>query len=154
MFKFLRFEFKSHGAYRSYARELDKSIRIPSISNSTLWLKLYESNIDPFLRFIHVKDLSPSGWIKLEKDKFKYQKVKISNCQYELECDWLDVEPSTKTHIAPLLIASFDIECTSIDGSFPNAERPGDEIIQIGTTINRYGEKGMLFEAYNNSWKM
>ena len=141
MFKFLRFEFKSHGAYRSYARELDKAIRIPSISNSTLWLKLYESNIDPFLRFIHVKDLSPSGWIKLEKDKFKYQKVKISLCQYELECDWLDVEPSTKTHIAPLLIASFDIECTSIDGSFPNAERPGDEIIQIGTTINRYGEK-------------
>ena len=28
-----------------------------------------------------------------------------------------------KTDISPLVIASFDIECTSIDGSFPNPKR-------------------------------
>jgi len=30
---------------------------------------LYESNIPPLLRFFHIKDISPSGWIALPKKK-------------------------------------------------------------------------------------
>ena len=29
--------------------------------------KLYESNIDPFLRFIHMKDIKPCSWISIKK---------------------------------------------------------------------------------------
>ena len=113
----MNFEFQSHESYKSYARELDKPIQMNGRKN---YFKLYESNIDPFLRFIHVKELNPCGWIKLEKDKFKYIKgLKQTNCQYEIECNWLDVKPSEKTHIGPLTIASFDIECTSSGWFFP-----------------------------------
>jgi DNA polymerase delta subunit 1 len=38
-------------------------------------------------------------------------------------------------------VSSFDIECTSKDGSFPQAQRKEDKIIQIGTTTRVYGEK-------------
>ena len=39
-----------------------------------------------------------------------------------------------------MIIASFDIECTSEDGTFPNPHRKADEVIQIGTTLHKYGE--------------
>ena len=39
------------------------------------------------------------------------------------------------------MIASFDLECTSCDGAFPTATRKEDKIIQIGTTINIFGEE-------------
>jgi len=33
------------------------------------YIKLYEANIPPLLRFFHIKDVSPSGWIALPKKK-------------------------------------------------------------------------------------
>jgi DNA polymerase elongation subunit (family B) len=38
---------------------------------------------------------------------------------------------------APFILASFDIECKSVDGSFPSAKRPGDSIISITTVFSR-----------------
>jgi hypothetical protein len=32
-------------------------------------IKLYEANIPPLLRFFHIRDISPSGWIALPKKK-------------------------------------------------------------------------------------
>ena len=32
-------------------------------------IKLYEANIPPLLRFFHIKDISPSGWITIPKKK-------------------------------------------------------------------------------------
>ena len=43
-------------------------------------IKLYESNIPPLLRFFHIKDMSPSGWIAIPKKKaveFKGENGKI-----------------------------------------------------------------------------
>lgn len=107
--------------------------------------KLYESKLDPLLRFFHHKDISPAGWIKLKKRKYKLLENIESNCQYECEINWDDIEKIDKTDVAPLIIASFDIECTSIDGTFPQANREGDKIIQIGTTVDVFG---------NNNYKL
>ena len=141
MFNFLRIEFKSQQSMRSYSRLFDHPIRIPSISPKPIAYKLYESNIDPLLRFVHVQDLKPVGWIEIKKNTFSVNKIKETRCQYEFVCDWKNVLPYDKTDIGPMTVASFDIECTSSDGSFPKADRAGDEIIQIGTTVNRYGEQ-------------
>jgi DNA polymerase delta subunit 1 len=81
--------------------------------------KLYESNIDPFLRFIHIKNLKPCGWIKVNNYNLEDAPETISN--YNLTADWNDIEPVAINKIAPLLVASFDIECTSSHGDFPVA---------------------------------
>jgi DNA polymerase elongation subunit (family B) len=140
-FKFVRFVFQSQGCMRAVARVFQQPLRIASISSKPLFLKLYESNIDPFIRFIHCQDLNPSGWIELHANKFEVVNYKETTCQIELKAKWSNVFPHDKQDIAPLVIASFDIECTSVDGSFPKSDRLGDKVIQIGTTVHRFGEK-------------
>ena len=140
-FKFIRFVFQSQGCMRATARVFQQPLRISSISSKPLFLKLYESNIDPFIRFIHCQDLNPSGWIELHANKFEVVNYKETTCQIELKAKWSNVFPHDKQDIAPLVIASFDIECTSVDGSFPKSDRLGDKVIQIGTTVHRFGEK-------------
>ena len=35
---------------------------------------IYESNIEPFIRFLHHKNINPSGWIRLPKNKYSNKK--------------------------------------------------------------------------------
>jgi DNA polymerase delta subunit 1 len=82
--------------------------------------KLYESNIDPFLRFIHMKEIKPCGWIQVSN--YDYQdNIPDTKCNYNLTADWNDIQAMDINKIAPLIVASFDIECTSSHGDFPVA---------------------------------
>jgi len=82
--------------------------------------KLYESNIDPFLRFIHMKMIKPCGWIKVSNYEIK-DNVPDTICNYNICVDWNDIESVDINKIAPMIVASFDIECTSSHGDFPVA---------------------------------
>ena len=46
---------------------------------------LYEANIPPLLRFFHIKNISPSGWIAIPNKKVIEKKgnLKNVNCDYE-----------------------------------------------------------------------
>lgn len=83
--------------------------------------RLYESNVDPFLRFIHERDLAPCGWVRLPALSYKTIKEDFSRTQIAVDVKHDRVAPVDKSKIAPLLIASFDIECTSSHGDFPVA---------------------------------
>ncbi len=122
-FKFVRFNFHSQRALRQYARVLEKKIRNPTLSKKAKKYDIYESNIDPFLRFCHIKDLKTSGWITLPQGKYQVNKVPETFCQNECLIKWNQVKPSSKSHIAPLLTLSFDIECDSSHGDFPLAQK-------------------------------
>ena len=82
--------------------------------------KLYESNIDPFLRFIHMKMIKPCGWIKVSNYEIK-DNIPDTICNYNICVDWNDIESVDINKIAPMIVASFDIECTSSHGDFPVA---------------------------------
>jgi len=82
--------------------------------------KLYESNIDPFLRFIHMKNIKPCSWISVKKYDIN-DNIPDTICNRNISADWNDINPLNINKIAPLLIASFDIECTSSHGDFPVA---------------------------------
>jgi len=143
MVKFLRFRFQSLSALRVYSRLFFEKIRISSIFAKELNYPLYESNIDPILRLCHIRDVKPVGWIKLPAGKYSVVKsvLKETKCQCEFKIDWNLVEPAINPNIGPVIVASFDIEVCSMDGSFPKAEREGDRIIQIGTTCHYHGQK-------------
>ncbi len=81
------------------------------------YIQLYESNIPPLLRYFHIKNISPSGWIEISN----YTEISPKNttCTYEFNVSAKDIEPIAKETIVPYVIASFDIEANSSHGDFP-----------------------------------
>ena len=135
-FKFVRFVFKNFSAFNQYKDAFDKAIKL---DKKVYKFKIYETNISPMLRFMHCQDIIPAAWIKIKKGKYNHSS--ITRCQIEVEVDWKNVVHLEKSYIGPITIASFDLECTSGDGSFPMPKRKSDKIIQIGTTVHKNGQK-------------
>jgi DNA polymerase elongation subunit (family B) len=80
---------------------------------------IYEGNIPPLLRFFHVNNLSPSGWIRVNNVK-PNELDKETDCKYEYTCSVNDIEGlPDKEDIVPFKICSFDIEASSSHGDFP-----------------------------------
>ena len=61
----------------------------------------------------------PCGWIKV--NNYTLDDAPDTICDYNITVDWNDVNPIEINKIAPLIIASFDIECSSSHGDFPVA---------------------------------
>ena len=97
---------------------------------------MYESNLDPMLKFIHEKDIKTSGWVEVCKFKSKKVGYKVD---YHLEVSKDNVNSLDIDDIAPFVIASFDIECYSPTGEFPDPDKECP-VIQIATKFQRCGE--------------
>lgn len=85
-------------------------------------IKLYESNIPPLLRFFHIRDISPSGWVAIPKKNLIEVKSENRNvnCDYELITNYKNIIPlNNKETRVPYKIMSFDIEASSSHGDFP-----------------------------------
>jgi len=84
-------------------------------------LELYESgNIPPLLRYFHVHNVSPSGWISFYLNKVVRPSIKTTTCTYEYICPLSAILPEpTKVDRVPFKICSFDIEASSSHGDFP-----------------------------------
>ena len=81
---------------------------------------LYEANIPPLLRYFHIKEISPSGWISIPLKKAIKTVTKKTTCKYEYEIEnKFIVSLNNKETIVPYKICSFDIEASSSHGDFP-----------------------------------
>jgi len=81
---------------------------------------LYEANIPPLLRYFHINEISPSGWVGIPLKKAKPPMAKRTSCTYEYEIGNVDIIPlNNKETIVPYKICSFDIEASSSHGDFP-----------------------------------
>ena len=87
---------------------------------------LYESKIHPILRFLHDHNIDPCGWVSLDvnssfiqEDDEKIFNVDIEINNLPLRC--ISHFESDKT--AGFITASFDIECDSSHGDFPNPRK-------------------------------
>ncbi|MDC1321203.1 hypothetical protein N8261_04510 [Flavobacteriaceae bacterium] len=81
---------------------------------------LYEANIPPLLRYFHIKEISPSGWISIPMKKTNIPVSRKTTCKYEYEISNKDIIPlNNKETIVPYKICSFDIEASSSHGDFP-----------------------------------
>jgi DNA polymerase elongation subunit (family B) len=83
-------------------------------------LELYESNIPPLLRYFHVNNISPSGWISINTSRVSKVEIKTTTCKYEYVCSLKHVVPlPEKETSVPYKICSYDIEASSSHGDFP-----------------------------------
>lgn len=101
--------------------------------------KLYESNIDPFLRYIHEQNIKPCGWVSTSEFEEEENNKYFTRCDYNLVTDHKTVQPVDKNSIAPLLIASFDIECMSSHGDFPVAKKDYRKVAQDLANVAKAG---------------
>lgn len=82
--------------------------------------KMYESNIPPFLRLFHERELGPASPIVFQPSS-------------KLEGGWcaqyrdVSADPSK---VIPLKVAAYDIECTSRTGQFPIAVKDWEYVIK------------------------
>jgi DNA polymerase elongation subunit (family B) len=88
-------------------------------------LRIYESNIPPLLRFFHINEISPSGWVEFSKEnaiKISEEEKKTTTCTNEFVVGMQDIhaQPAKETRV-PYKICSFDIEASSSHGDFPLA---------------------------------
>ena len=134
--KFVRCEFKTHRALRSLAYGIDNA-KWSELSGC----RVYEANIDPVLRFMHCSGVSSTGWV----DPGICEPDAATACDVNLWApNWRFVSPVDRSDIAPLRIMSFDIECYSSTGAFPDPRNPADVIFQIGMTTKAFGQEGFL----------
>ncbi|GAA5952659.1 hypothetical protein JCM10213_005216 [Rhodosporidiobolus nylandii] len=106
-------------------------------------LMTFESNIAYTLRFMIDHHIVGMNWLELKAGTYTLKNVgKISNCQYEVECEHTALISHEAvgewSHIAPLRILSFDIECAGRKGIFPEPDI--DPVIQIANMVTRQGE--------------
>ena len=81
--------------------------------------RLYEANIPPLLRFLHINEISPSGWVSLSTEKVRVGGG-TTTCKYEFRVNVRDITPlNEKETRVPYKICSFDIEASSSHGDFP-----------------------------------
>ena len=119
--KFLKLSFYTSKAMRNMRYKIENNCFL--ISGKEYRFELYESNIDPVLRFTHLRDILTAGWIKA---------TSISETDDYFECDWKNVTSyDNGNQISNIRIMYFDIEACSEDGSFPNALNKNDPITQI-----------------------
>jgi DNA polymerase elongation subunit (family B) len=93
------------------------------LSGTNIALNVYEANIDPMLRFFHIQDVSPSGWIKVCAGNWDHDDANVARTTIRAVADATDIKPGPVGCVAPFTVASWDIECNSAHGDFPIAKK-------------------------------
>jgi len=144
--KFIKFEFANMGAFNK-AKNLwysDYQKGHTLLKNGYQFhntnIMLYEANIPPLLRFFHIRDISPSGWVALPKSKTREIKgeSKKTTCNFEFIINQKYVMSLNNKEVrVPYKICSFDIEASSSHGDFPV---PIKSYKKLATNIVEYFE--------------
>lgn len=102
--------------------------------------RIFESNIDPCLRFMAVKRIFACGWISIAAKRYTIvpKNQQVSRCQLELLVHFDDLVghpvEDEWVSIPPLRTLSFDIECAAQKaGEFPTPTL--DPVIQIACLV-------------------
>jgi len=139
-FNFAKLSFKTHDSMKKYINLLIKHYNIKdtkslpsttSLDRLNEWRNtptsadcnsnLYESSIHPIIRFIHDSKIEPTGWISIKI--IEESTYLFPTCKYDYHTDFSDVKPLKKDDLSNYRIASFDIECDSLHGDFPQAKK-------------------------------
>lgn len=108
-------------------------------------LEVYEANLDPMLRFFHLRNIQPCGWVTVQGDP------EVRDGYLVVDAQWEDIAPCSKppVAVAPFLLASWDIECYSVNGEFPVPKRFYDRVAKLILQNAKDAEdaKSMILQA-------
>jgi DNA polymerase elongation subunit (family B) len=114
-------------------RECESILRYGKYGN-----KIYESNLEPVLRFMHRSGVESTGWL----DSGETAPNDVSFCDIDVIApNWKKIKPVNRDDPAPFRICSFDLECYSSTGAFPNPQLDADCVFQVGLTTRTWDGK-------------
>ena len=153
--KYFKLEFQTYKNMKATIRKLEIATKIPGLQQTTLYrFKLYETNIEPYIRMIHIRKIKPSGWIQINK-YCPETEVLEAKADMDIECDWKQLENLESNDMAPFIIASFDIECTSSGGDFPvpikSYKQLANQLFDIHKTLKDFKSTYDLTEIIINA---
>uniref|UniRef100_A0A6C0B1S4 DNA polymerase n=1 Tax=viral metagenome TaxID=1070528 RepID=A0A6C0B1S4_9ZZZZ len=117
-------------AFKLIAKELRNGLKI---GNRKVQVEdVFESNLPPYLRLFHERDISPASPIKFDGENDTISEDERVNVAYKVTYTSVEAFPGISI---PLYVLSYDIEVYSASGNFPQASNREDEIIQIGLSF-------------------
>jgi DNA polymerase elongation subunit (family B) len=151
LFTFLKVQTRSKKLWtrlRDICQDSETAIPIPlplavlkKGAKGTLTLRVFEANIDPMLRFFHMRELSPAGWVTVADGQWEDVEEASTTTVMQVSAPYDQVNPAPpeiQLSAAPLKVMSWDIECTSSHGDFPLAiktwRKPARELVAAGLT--------------------
>jgi DNA polymerase elongation subunit (family B) len=147
-FPFLELSVGSISAMYTLKKTLLTDTQTPKLTVHGHVVQVYEGNIDPMLRFFHMRNINPCGWISIDD-------IESDDEEIVIECDWKDIEPCPQAPapVAPFRQVIWDIECDSFDGSFPVAKQGYRRVAkQLWDVCGDSSEVGpMLTQAFQDS---
>jgi DNA polymerase elongation subunit (family B) len=158
-YKFIMMKFKNmqvlnkvKNMFYSYNKKTNERKMVPNgIQYGNTNIYLYEANIPPLLRFFHIKNISPSGWIMIPKKKVNKHAQKVTNCDFEYTTSYKSIiSLNDKETTVPYKICSFDIEASSSHGDFPLAIKTYEKLV---TNILDYWLNEEDIEEYTKEQK-
>ena len=84
---------------------------------------MYEAKIHPMIRFLHAKNIKSCGWVSVKAKKERWVDDDSKSFNVDIEINNLkmkDIEPYENDTIPGFITLSFDIECDSSHGDFPD----------------------------------
>jgi DNA polymerase elongation subunit (family B) len=162
--KFVKLEFKNSKVFNkvknfwytgSYGKDRKLITWSPKALGENSNLELYEANIPPLLRFFHLKEISPSGWVKISM-RYATKYMNQTTCKYEFTSHHknLKADNDNETQV-PYKICSFDIEASSSHGDFPLPKKTykklAGNIVHLMNKWQKTGEFNMACEEFLKS---
>ena len=128
---FARLAFDSEAAWRSGMW----------VARKKLALTVWEGAVTPLAQCMHAAGVKPASWLTVRKGQSMGRGCRLSRCDVEVAvADYRDLVQTADPPLAPVpwVLASWDLETYSPNGSFPKASFKECPIIQIGVTIAQF----------------
>jgi DNA polymerase elongation subunit (family B) len=139
--KILRLSFPSEQKLRFAGAIIRKKTKYYQGANGPFSFDVWESKIQASDKFRDETSIVPSGWVELKqytqtRHPAAYADIEVEVADYTTAIPRPDIRD-----MAPLVVASIDIECYNATGEFPQAGK--DPIIGIGTSVKRFGQDAL-----------
>ena len=135
--------------------------------------EIYEAKLPPILRFFHIKEINPSGWVRLvgnvnnvidgeQRGEKVSQKKTLCDYEYIISHENI-ISLREKETVVPIKICSFDIEASSSHGDFPLSKKEYKKLSgELQQHWDKYRkdigkltlpeQKGLLFNQINTAF--
>ncbi len=147
LYPFLKCHFKSTTDLKQFTYKMRVPLTVGGVGKVNL--KTHESDANPILQFMCMKNLKPASWFKFAGYKIEKDDEKMSSCCHEYVSSWKNFIPIEKNTVSSPLIMGFDIEVNSSNPNVaPQHHLPDDKIFQISCVVCRNGDKEETYKKY------
>ncbi len=141
-FQYIKLIFTNKEGFDAYAKLFMFPLKIPELNGGLSYkYDLFESNIEPILKFLHITGINPSGWVQIPKRKYELvEEERTTLTHYEVDLEWDQIKSWECLDAAPVNVAAFDIEADSSHGDFPMGIKGYEKLAQdLITFFNEFG---------------